>query len=202
MFVFHETVITVESYFFLPNVSHLLWVHWLFGIQIWLCFAVNREKPGKSDLAVLRSVWDQDSTTDVVLLSAEFLGPTWEGGGLLAAQTAERGKWKCSRSQKTAKTKTKPRQQKGACWGNFKLASWGFSWFKITVEMIHCSTWSVVLCYSAWLDVVTLRRLAWSTLLPGCHRTDPITINYSCSFMVSSVWNRGAMSLDWKQLLY
>ena len=38
-------------------------------------------------------------------------------------------------------------------------------------------TWSIVLCYSAWLDVVTLRRLAWSTLLPGCHRTDPITIN-------------------------
>ena len=107
------------SYFFLPNVSHLLWVHWLFGIQLWLCFAVNRERPGKSDLAVLRSVWDQDSTTDAVLLSADSLGPTWEGGGLLAAQTAERGKWKRSRSKKTAKTKTKPRQQKGACWGNF-----------------------------------------------------------------------------------
>lgn len=172
MFVFHETVITVESYFFLPNMSHLLWVHWLFGIQLWLCFAVNRERPGKSDLAVLRSVWDQDSTTDVVLLSADSLGPTWEGGGLLAAQTAEKGKWKGSRSKKTAKAKTKQQDNKKEHVGETFSVPPGDSQGSRSAP-----TWSVVLCYSAWLDVVTLRRLAWSTLLPGCHRTDPITIN-------------------------
>lgn len=198
MFVFPETD-NCGKQFFTYLICLTFWVHRLFWCSVWLCFAVDREEPRMSDVALLTSAWIRTNTV-IVLLSAETSSPFVSA---LATWTAGRGNAKVLKVKKPDwKEKIKRSILRKLTEGllgilkvqnlplpNLLFSAKGPGLGVVSGRLTHLENTFALISQDKW---------HYSKLFLFFNGI----IKQFCSFMEANVWKRWAMGLDQKPLLY